>query len=72
MYQVRLIPESIFQIPKYGTINIHAGHLPEYRGFAPINWAIINGESKICVTVHYIDETADTGDILNQTIIKKK
>lgn len=65
----RLIPESIFQIPKHGSINIHAGFLPKYRGFAPINWAIINGEKEIGVTVHYIDKTADTGDILNQKII---
>lgn len=62
----RLLPKSIYEIPKNGTINIHAGYLPKYRGFAPINWAIINGEKEIAVTAHYIDETADTGDIVTQ------
>jgi len=62
----RLIPKSIYQTPKYRTINIHAGYLPKYRGFAPINWAIINGEKEIAVTVHYVDEKPDTGDIIVQ------
>jgi methionyl-tRNA formyltransferase len=62
----RLIPNSIFQIPKFGTINMHEALLPQYRGFAPINWVLINGENSTGITLHYIDETADTGDILLQ------
>ena len=62
----RLIPKSVFQIPRFKTINLHDGLLPQYRGFAPINWAIINGETEIGVTIHYIDESADTGDIILQ------
>lgn len=62
----RLIPSSIFKIPKFGTINMHEALLPQYRGFAPINWVLINGEKKTGITLHYIDETADTGDILLQ------
>jgi len=62
----RLIPENVIRAPKYGAINIHDGLLPKYRGFAPINWAIINGEHEAGVTVHFIDESADMGDILIQ------
>lgn len=62
----RLIPKSIFDIPKFGTINMHEALLPNYRGFAPINWAIINDETETGITIHYIDETADTGDIIIQ------
>lgn len=62
----RLIPKSIFQIPKYHAVNIHGGLLPKYRGFAPINWAIINGETEVGITSHYIDEEIDTGDIILQ------
>jgi len=62
----RLIPSSISTIPKYGSINMHEGFLPSYRGFAPVNWAIINGEKEIAITIHYIDATADTGDIILQ------
>ncbi|MDE2590562.1 MAG: methionyl-tRNA formyltransferase, partial [Patescibacteria group bacterium] len=62
----RLIPKSIFEIPKHRTLNIHAGALPKYRGYAPIHWAMINGEKNAVVTVHYVDESADTGDIVLQ------
>lgn len=62
----RLLPSSIFKIPKHGTINFHDGLIPDYKGFAPINWAIINGEQEVGLTVHYIDEHADTGDIILQ------
>lgn len=62
----RLIPKSIFEIPKHGTVNFHDGLLPNYRGFAPINWAIINGETEAGLTAHFIDEDADTGDIILQ------
>ena len=65
----RLIPKNIYQLPIKGTINIHAGKLPEYRGFAPINWALINGETEIGITAHYLEDTPDTGDIVHQEII---
>lgn len=62
----RLIPKSIYEIPKYRSINLHEGLLPFYRGFAPTNWSIINGERESGVTAHYIDDRADTGDIILQ------
>ena len=65
----RMIPKSIWQIPKYGTINLHASLLPNYRGSAPINWVIINNENFTGVTTFFIDDKIDTGDISE---IKKK
>ena len=62
----RLVPKRIFQLPKFGMINIHPSLLPKYRGMSPINWAVINGETESGVTVHFVDETADTGDIVLQ------
>lgn len=62
----RLIPRSVYSIPRHGAINLHEGLLPYYRGFAPTNWSIINGETETGVTVHYVDEGADTGDIILQ------
>jgi len=62
----KLIPKFIFDIPLFGTLNMHEGLLPRYRGFAPLNWAIINGETEIGITVHFVDKTADTGDIIIQ------
>lgn len=62
----RLLPDSLFSIPKHGVLNLHDGKIPEYRGFAPINWAVINGEDKLGITIHYIDEGIDTGDIILQ------
>ena len=66
----RMIPKSIWKIPKYGTINLHASLLPNYRGSAPINWAIINNENFTGVTTFFIDDKIDTGDILLQEKIK--
>lgn len=60
------LPPMIFNIPHYGTLNIHDALLPKYGGFAPINWAIINGESYTGVTVHYVNEHLDLGDIVLQ------
>ena len=65
----RLIPKEVLEIPKLGAINIHAGKLPKYRGYHPINWAIIKDEKEIGVTVHYIDEGMDTGNVLSQDTI---
>jgi methionyl-tRNA formyltransferase len=60
----RKLPEIVWQIPKKGTFNLHASLLPQYRGAAPINWAIINGEQITGVTTFFINEKIDTGDIL--------
>tara|TARA_Y200000002_G_scaffold143249_1_gene118381 strand:- start:210 stop:1157 length:948 start_codon:yes stop_codon:yes gene_type:complete len=60
----RKLPIKIFSIPKYGTINLHASLLPNYRGAAPINWCLINNEKKTGVTTFYINERIDQGDIL--------
>ena len=60
----RMLPEVVWNIPSYGTFNLHASLLPNYRGAAPINWAIINQESETGVTTFLIDEKIDTGSIL--------
>ena len=60
----RMLPKEVWSIPQYGTFNIHASLLPQYRGAAPINWAIINGETKTGVTSFLIDENIDTGATL--------
>jgi methionyl-tRNA formyltransferase len=60
----RILPKTILQLPKLGTINLHASLLPKYRGPAPIQWAIINGETITGVTAMLMDEGLDTGDIL--------
>ena len=62
----RILPPDILTIPKLGAINLHASLLPKYRGAAPINWAIINGESQTGVTTQMICEELDAGDILLQ------
>ena len=63
----RILPSNIFNIPKYGTINLHASLLPKYRGAAPINYAILNGEKKTGLTTFIIKNKVDTGHILLQT-----
>lgn len=60
----RMLPKEVWLIPQKGTFNLHASLLPDYRGAAPINWAIINGETKTGVTTFLIDEQIDTGNIL--------
>lgn len=60
----RMLPKEVWQIPQKGTFNLHASLLPDYRGAAPINWAIINGETESGVTTFLIDEKIDTGNIL--------
>ena len=55
----RMLPEVVWKMPKFGTFNLHASLLPEYRGAAPINWAIINGETKTGVTSFFIDDKID-------------
>lgn len=60
----QILPKSILNIPKYGCVNVHASLLPRYRGAAPLNWVIINGEEKTGVTTMYMDEGLDTGDMI--------
>lgn len=65
----RMLPAVVWQLPTYGTFNLHASLLPQYRGAAPINWALINGETKTGVTTFFIDDKIDTGAILLQRVI---
>lgn len=60
----KILPKEILEIPKYGCVNVHASLLPKYRGSAPIQWAIINGEEKTGVTTMYMDVGMDTGDMI--------
>lgn len=60
----RMLPEMVWRMPKLGTFNLHASLLPQYRGAAPINWAIINGEAKTGVTTFFIDDKIDTGAMI--------
>jgi len=62
----RMLPKVVWQMPNYGTFNLHASLLPAYRGAAPINWAIINGDTKTGVTTFFIDEKIDTGELILQ------
>jgi methionyl-tRNA formyltransferase len=65
----RMLPELVWKIPDKGTFNLHASLLPQYRGAAPINWAIINGEKTTGVTTFFIDEKIDTGAVIDQKAI---
>lgn len=62
----RMLPKLVWDMPLYGTFNLHASLLPQYRGAAPINWAIINGEKQTGVTTFFIDDKIDTGEIILQ------
>jgi methionyl-tRNA formyltransferase len=62
----RMLPESVWNLPRLGTVNLHGSLLPQYRGAAPINWAIINGEKQTGVTTFKLKHEIDTGDILLQ------
>ena len=62
----RMLPEVVWDMPKYGTFNVHAALLPQYRGAAPINWAVINGETQTGVTTFFLDKEIDTGRIIMQ------
>ncbi len=64
----RMLPKLVWDMPKLGTFNLHASLLPDYRGAAPINWAIINGEHKTGVTTFFINEQIDTGAIIKQEV----
>ncbi|MFT5919111.1 MAG: methionyl-tRNA formyltransferase [Granulosicoccus sp.] len=66
----RMLPEAVWAMPSKGTINLHASLLPQYRGAAPINWAIINGEKQTGVTTFFIQKEIDTGDLIHQEKVK--
>jgi len=66
----RMLPKVVWDMPKHGTFNLHASLLPNYRGAAPINWAIINGETKTGVSTFFIDEKIDTGEMILQKEIE--
>lgn len=65
----RMLPKVVWSLPPMGTINLHASILPNYRGAAPINWAIINGETQTGATTFFINEEIDTGDIIDSTSV---
>ena len=62
----RMLPEIVWDMPQYGTFNVHAALLPQYRGAAPINWAVINSEKQTGVTTFFLDKDIDTGRIIMQ------
>lgn len=62
----RMLPEAVWRMPRLGTFNLHASLLPDYRGAAPINWAVINGERRSGATTFFLDKAIDTGQILLQ------
>lgn len=62
----RMLPEVVWDMPEYGTFNVHAALLPQYRGAAPINWAVINGETRTGVTTFFLDKDIDTGRVIMQ------
>lgn len=66
----QILSKEILDMPKYGCVNIHASLLPKYRGAAPIQWAVIDGEEETGVTIQQMNEGVDTGDILSQEIVK--
>lgn len=66
----RILPPAVFTIPQKGTVNLHASLLPKYRGAAPIQWALINGERETGVTTFFIEKSVDTGNILLQDSVR--
>ncbi len=66
----RMLPEIVWQMPEYGTFNLHASLLPQYRGAAPINWAVINGEKETGVTTFFLQHEIDIGNIIFQEKVK--
>ena len=62
----RMLPEVVWSMPRFGTFNVHAALLPQYRGAAPINWAVINGETQTGVTTFFLDHDIDTGRVIMQ------
>ena len=64
----KILPEELLDYPKYGSINVHSSLLPKYRGAAPINWAILNGETETGVSIRYMAKDLDAGDVIRQAI----
>jgi len=69
-YYRRILSKDLLSIPRLGALNLHGSLLPRYRGRAPVNWAIVNGESETGVTLHYMVEKADAGDIVAQKRVR--
>ena len=65
----RMLPEIVWAMPRFGTFNLHASLLPQYRGAAPINWAVINGETKTGITTFFLKHEIDTGEVIQQVAI---
>lgn len=65
----RMLPEIVWSMPPMGTFNLHASLLPKYRGAAPINWAVINGDDKTGVTTFFLKHEIDTGDVIDQVAV---
>lgn len=65
----QILPKSVLEIPKYGCVNVHASLLPRYRGAAPIQWVVIDGEKESGVTTMLMDEGLDTGDMLEKSVV---
>lgn len=65
----QILPKAILDMPKYGCINVHASLLPKYRGAAPIQWSVIDGEKETGVTTMYMNEGLDTGDIIDKVVV---
>jgi methionyl-tRNA formyltransferase len=65
----RMLPAAVWKLPALGTINLHASLLPQYRGAAPINWAIVNGETETGATTFFINEHIDTGDLIDRVSV---
>src|SRR4030067_2894390 len=68
----RILPKEVFEIPKYGSFNLHGSYLPKYRGAAPIQWALINGETETGLTTFKLAEKVDTGNIYMQEKVEIK
>jgi methionyl-tRNA formyltransferase len=66
----RMMPEVLWSLPKMGTFNLHASLLPQYRGAAPINWAVINGETETGITTFFLKHEIDTGEIIHREVVK--
>lgn len=65
----RMLPEVVWSMPRYGTFNLHASLLPQYRGAAPINWAVMNGDTETGITTFFLKQEIDTGEIIQQVKI---
>ena len=66
----RMLPEAVWQMPPLGTFNLHGSLLPKYRGAAPINWAVMNGETETGVTTFFLQHEIDTGDIIDRVSLQ--